>query len=56
MTLVKDAARRFARNRLALAGLVMVTVLVVVAALAPVLAPYDPAKQSFHIESVCEKG
>ena len=46
MTLVKDAARRFARNRLALVGLVMVTVLVVVAALAPVLAPYDPAKQS----------
>jgi len=46
MTLVKDAARRFARNRLALVGLVMVTVLVVVAALAPLLAPYDPAKQS----------
>ena len=46
MTLVADAARRFARNRLALVGFVIVVVLVIVAALAPVLAPFDPAKQS----------
>ena len=46
MTLFVDAIRRFARNRLALFGLVIVLVLVVMAALAPVLAPYDPAKQS----------
>ena len=46
MTLVRDAVRRFARNRLALVGLAIVLVLVVIAALAPVLAPYDPAKQS----------
>ena len=46
MTLVTDAARRFAKNRLALVGLVVVTALVAVATLAPVLAPYDPSKQS----------
>ena len=46
MALGTDAARRFAKNRLALIGLGIVVVLVIVAALAPVLAPYDPAKQS----------
>jgi peptide/nickel transport system permease protein len=46
MTLVADAGRRFARNRLALVGLVIVLVLVALAVLAPVLAPSDPAKQS----------
>jgi peptide/nickel transport system permease protein len=46
MTLVTDAARRFAKNRLALVGLAVVTALVAVATLAPVLAPYDPSKQS----------
>ena len=34
--------RRFARNRLALLGLATVLLLVLVALLAPVLAPYDP--------------
>jgi peptide/nickel transport system permease protein len=46
MTLFTDAARRFAKNRLALVGLVVVLALMLVAVLAPLLAPYDPAKQS----------
>jgi peptide/nickel transport system permease protein len=37
---------RFCRNRLALLGLVLVIVLVLTAALAPWIAPYDPARQS----------
>lgn len=36
---------RFRRNRLALTGLVAITVLVLAAIAAPVLAPYDPAAQ-----------
>ena len=40
------AWRRFCRNRLALVGLALVVVLAVSAALAPWLAPYDPARQS----------
>jgi peptide/nickel transport system permease protein len=44
--LFADAGRRFARNRLAMVGLAIVAVLVLVAALAPLLAPYDPARQS----------
>jgi peptide/nickel transport system permease protein len=44
--LFADAGRRFARNRLALLGLVIVVALVAVATLAPLLAPYDPARQS----------
>ncbi|MDI3340430.1 MAG: ABC transporter permease [Sphaerobacter sp.] len=39
------AWRRFKRDRLALAGGIFVLVLVLVALLAPVLAPYDPAEQ-----------
>jgi peptide/nickel transport system permease protein len=39
------AARHFRRNRLALAGLVVVVVLYLVALLAPILAPYDPIEQ-----------
>jgi peptide/nickel transport system permease protein len=46
MTLTADAARRFARNRLALVGLVLVAILVLIALFAPLLAPYDPARQS----------
>jgi peptide/nickel transport system permease protein len=38
--------RRLRRNRLALGGGVMIGVLLIVAALAPYLAPYDPAHQS----------
>ena len=41
-----DAWSRFRRNRLALVGLVLVTVLALSALLAPWLAPYDPARQS----------
>jgi peptide/nickel transport system permease protein len=36
------AVRQFARNRAAVAGLVMLTVLVLLSVLAPVIAPYDP--------------
>ena len=45
-TLSADAWQRFRRNRLALAGLVVVALLVVAAVGAPWLAPADPAKQS----------
>jgi ABC-type dipeptide/oligopeptide/nickel transport system permease subunit len=45
-TLVRDAWRRFHRNRLALLGLAIVALLVVSAAFAPWLAPADPGKQS----------
>jgi peptide/nickel transport system permease protein len=41
-----NAWARFRRNRLALIGLALVVVLAVSAALAPWLAPYDPARQS----------
>jgi peptide/nickel transport system permease protein len=41
-----NAWARFRRNRLALVGLALVVVLAVSAALAPWLAPYDPARQS----------
>jgi peptide/nickel transport system permease protein len=45
-TLSADAWQRFRRNRLALAGLVVIALLVVAAVGAPWLAPADPAKQS----------
>jgi len=45
-TLTADTWQRFRRNRLALAGLVVVVLLVVAAAGAPWLAPADPARQS----------
>ena len=45
-TLSEDAWQRFRRNRLALAGLVVVALLVVAAAGSPWLAPADPARQS----------
>jgi peptide/nickel transport system permease protein len=41
-----DAWARFRRNRLALVGLALVVVLAGSAALAPWVAPYDPARQS----------
>src|SRR5678809_1159162 len=40
------AWKRFCRNRLAMVGLALIVVLAVSAALAPWLAPYDPARQS----------
>jgi peptide/nickel transport system permease protein len=45
-TLSEDACQRFCRNRLALAGLVVVALLVAAAAGSPWLAPADPARQS----------
>ena len=41
-----DAWARFRRNRLALVGLALVSVLAASALLAPWVAPYDPARQS----------
>lgn len=41
----RDAWRTFRRNRLALAGLVIVTFFIVLAFLAPVIAPYDYKEQ-----------
>ena len=41
-----DAWARFRKNRLAVAGLALVGVLLLTAAFAPLLAPYDPARQS----------
>src|SRR2546429_6248718 len=40
------AWKRFYRNRLAVVGLALIVVLALSAALAPWLAPYDPARQS----------
>jgi peptide/nickel transport system permease protein len=39
--------KRFRKDRLAIAGLVIILVFVVAAAAAPVLAPYDPSEQFF---------
>jgi peptide/nickel transport system permease protein len=43
---VRDAWARFRHNRLAVVGLLLIVVLALTAALAPWLAPYDPARQS----------
>ena len=43
-----DAWRRLIRNRLAVIGLVVVVLFIVLAALAPVLAPYDDAEVVDH--------
>lgn len=42
-----DVMRRLARNKLAMVGLVIVLALVIVAILAPVIAPYDYMTQQF---------
>jgi peptide/nickel transport system permease protein len=39
--------KRFSKDRVALFGLVVITIVVLAALLAPVLAPYDPAEQFF---------
>jgi peptide/nickel transport system permease protein len=44
---MNEAWRRFRRDKLALAGLVVIAVTVLVAALAPWVAPFDPAEQFF---------
>jgi ABC-type dipeptide/oligopeptide/nickel transport system permease subunit len=41
----RDVWRRFRRNRLALAGLVFIVALIVVAILAPLVAPYGPTER-----------
>ena len=46
----RDAAWRLSRDRAAVAGLLVVAVLVVVAVLAPAIVPYDPIDQSFRIK------
>src|SRR5260370_27795782 len=40
----RDAWRRLTRNKLAMAGLVVICLLLLVAVLADLLAPYDPAR------------
>ena len=44
---MRQVWKRLARDKLALAGIVVVAVTVLVALLAPWLAPYDPAEQFF---------
>jgi peptide/nickel transport system permease protein len=44
---VRDLARRFAKNRLALLGLTLFSVILFVAVLAPWVAPYSPIKTNF---------
>jgi peptide/nickel transport system permease protein len=46
----RDAAQRLLRDRAAMAGLLVVAVLIVIAALAPSIVPYDPVDQSFRIK------
>jgi peptide/nickel transport system permease protein len=41
-----DTARRFARNRFAVIGLVFLSIIVLIAALAPVIATHSPTEQS----------
>jgi peptide/nickel transport system permease protein len=44
---MNEAWRRFRRDKLALAGLIIIAITVLVAALAPWVAPFDPAEQFF---------
>ena len=48
-SLLKDAFRRFLQNRLAMIGLVMLSLLVLVAALADIIAPYPLNYVDFSI-------
>lgn len=48
-SLLRDAFRRFVQNRLAMLGLMMLTILVLVAILADVIAPYGLNKVDFDI-------
>jgi peptide/nickel transport system permease protein len=45
---MNEAWRRFRRDKLALAGLVVIAITVLVAALAPWVAPFDPSAQFFE--------
>jgi peptide/nickel transport system permease protein len=44
---MNEAGRRFRRDKLALAGLIIIAITVLVAALAPWVAPFNPAEQFF---------
>jgi peptide/nickel transport system permease protein len=44
----RQALRRFARNHLALAGLVLIVLLTLMAVFAPWFAPYDPIQQNYE--------
>src|SRR5947199_9683685 len=44
-SLYSDALRRFRRNRVALAGLIVLVLLILTAIFAPLLALYDPTHQ-----------
>ena len=44
-SLVKDAIQRLVRDKLAIAGMVIIGVLLLMALLAPIVAPYDPIIQ-----------
>jgi ABC-type dipeptide/oligopeptide/nickel transport system permease subunit len=48
-SLWRDAARRFSRNRLAMLGLIVLLLLVAIAVLAPLLAPYNYAYANFLV-------
>jgi oligopeptide transport system permease protein len=47
-----DAARRFSKNRLAMLGLIVLLLLVIIAVLAPVLAPYNYAYANFRVANL----
>jgi len=55
-TLWRDALRRLVRNRLAVAGAVVVLLLGLIAVFAPAIAPYDPAKQDYALISASPSG
>lgn len=46
----RDAGRRLRRDRAAMAGLIVIALLIVIAALAPTIVPYPPNDQSFRIK------
>lgn len=52
----RKAVKRFARNRLAVVGLVLIAVLTLMAVFAPVIAPYDPIKQDYNALSQAPSG
>jgi oligopeptide transport system permease protein len=51
-SLWRDAASRFSKNRLAMLGLIVLLLLVVIAVLAPVLAPYNYAYANFRVANL----
>lgn len=51
-SLIKDAWKRLMRNRLAVLGMIILTILVLVAIFAPLIAPFNPTKIHFGDEGV----